>query len=85
PEVSTIPVFVRPIDAAACSEHLHRDYHHRPQLDGRHHMLNAAMLLEVMSITPRTRKSKHSAPFQRSLVVLRMERMYVQEPRQYVY
>lgn len=87
PRIATIPVFIRPIDARACTKHLHRDYRHHWLQDERQHMFDVACLLEVMSIVPRSdsKTVKHSAPFQRNLRVMRMERMYVQEPQQYVY
>jgi hypothetical protein len=83
--LATIPVFVRPIDAAKCTTYLHKDYRHHALKEDRHHMFNVAVLLEVISITARTKNAKHSEPYQRNLRVARMERMYVQEPQQYVY
>lgn len=83
--ISTIPVFVRPLDARVCTDRLHPKHRKEPSNDGSHHMYDVALLLEIMSITPPGKNPKHNQPFQRNLRVVRMERMYVQEPRQFVY
>jgi hypothetical protein len=86
PSFPTIPVFIRPEDAIKCTDKLHPNYRSQ-RADGRRHMFDAYLLLEIMSIseTATTKKKKHNKPYEQQLRVLRMERMYVQEPEQYVY